>query len=536
MKTPARACYDEAFAAVERVIALSHGFTLVPVEVDGPDAAHDLVAHLDARGCRCVTIEPLDEAAWNDLHVDLAKASPDEDGAVVVIGRRELPQTTGAALRLVNLRRDTIAAKLRRPLLWCGPASFLMLTWERAPDFWSVRTVGHTIAPDAPAEAPISSKASESATTIRYRRLVDDATSQNDAGLAKKFRVRLVESLVADGNLDDAARVLCDGPALDEDDADAALARFEVELRLGDLAGAQRTLVRAARPASGEHARHAELALAHARLAARYADAGEEGQEAAQRMIGAVRPLLDAVHATGDARSRALALLAAGRMDRSLEDVRRAIAIAEPVSPALAAAGRAHLAALFAATRDRRAAASHLDALRAERAAIEADATPVDRAILDDAIADAERAIEAALPGAPEPRPSESPPAQPHALPGPGADLSADAAPRGADEPEPRATPTRLVDVATSIPRESVNLTVTDDDEPLSRTRGLPAKAGRAPTFMWILTGANAIVLVLFGALAFDVHELHLAAPLVGTGLALVIIALYFRERARGRR
>jgi hypothetical protein len=74
----------------------------------------------------------------------------------LLIGEHDPPKAARRGLQLLNQRRDAIVKHLRCPLFWCGPASFLTLTWECAPDFWSIRSVDQRLLPDP--ESPEATK------------------------------------------------------------------------------------------------------------------------------------------------------------------------------------------------------------------------------------------------------------------------------------------------------------------------------------------------------------------------------------------
>jgi len=373
--------YDHAFGAVERVIALTDGFALVPVEVDGPDLAHALVAHLGRCGHPCVVFEPLDEASWGRLAADLLAAAPGERGVVAVIGRHELPSTTGAGLRLVNQRRDSIAAAIQRPLLWCGPPSFLALTWERAPDFWSVRTVGQKIEPDTTDDRASSS---ESAATSKYRSLLEDARSQRDTDRETNFRTRLVQNLIHEDKLDEAERIAREGP-WPEGDVDAELTRFALASKRQDFVEAERILGTLPRPGMRPD-QAAEIALAHAVLA--------EKRDSPELRALARRVAHDALESSGnDAQARTLALVALGRADRSVKALHSALDKAKGVSPGLVAIVRAHLAVVLAENHESQAARHHVKELDEALAATESFGTPAERAMLVTALDDAKHAL-----------------------------------------------------------------------------------------------------------------------------------------------
>ncbi len=76
---------------------------------------------------------------WRTLTAAIVADPPGEGGVALVVFPREVSAETRSALRLLNQRRDTVAARLGVPLVWCGNAEFLRSTADLAPDFWSVR-------------------------------------------------------------------------------------------------------------------------------------------------------------------------------------------------------------------------------------------------------------------------------------------------------------------------------------------------------------------------------------------------------------
>jgi tetratricopeptide (TPR) repeat protein len=117
-----------------------------------------------------------------------------------------------AALRLVNMRRDSIVQALARPLLWCGPAEFLKLTWERAPDFWSIRAMTLRFArwSEPVHEAPLWPGAWVADPPERLREMLAMARRQGDERNIARAAATLAEALVARGELEEAAEVVAE--------------------------------------------------------------------------------------------------------------------------------------------------------------------------------------------------------------------------------------------------------------------------------------------------------------------------------------
>jgi tetratricopeptide (TPR) repeat protein len=363
---------EPSFEAVLRVLGLMPGFALIPVEVTGPDLGRALAAWLGARGEPTRVVEPLDEPGWRGIVASLLDDGGEE--AVMVIGPRRLVPGMAAGLSLVNQRRDTIVEELARPLLWCGPLEFLRTTWERAPDFWSIRGMASRIAlpARAPAESPLWPGVVVRDAPERLRAAVESARSHGDAALAARSSVQLAEVLLASGEYAEATEVI--DRALDEGaDGDAAatltLLRARAAYATGDEARAGEALEDADSRAKKDRPSLGPLvAAARGNLAVRD-DAG-----AATR---AYEEALAATQASGDRRNEAViradlgvAELAMGDAEKALEHLESARTILRDVGDergearALVHIGRAH-AALFDA---RTAAACFEEALEMVRA------------------------------------------------------------------------------------------------------------------------------------------------------------------------
>lgn len=157
-----------SFGEIERIVLLSPGFVLVPIEVPGPDLARALREWLTAAGHSTLVLEPLDDDAWATLAWRLTTIAPAPAEVVMVIGDRAPSTGVDRGLHLVNQSRDTIASRVGRPLLWCGPRPFLERTMDEAPDFWSIRAVERRLVPvadEARARGAPGLAASESASS-----------------------------------------------------------------------------------------------------------------------------------------------------------------------------------------------------------------------------------------------------------------------------------------------------------------------------------------------------------------------------------
>jgi tetratricopeptide (TPR) repeat protein len=206
-----------AFREIERALSLADGFVLSPVEC-GPDVARTMAEWLDEKGWPTRVLEPVSDDAWRELVSGLLEAAASPARVVVVIGSRQPSPGVSAALRLVNQRRDAIVEALDKTLLWCGPPEFLKLTWERAPDFWSVRAMTRKLSTStAPwREAPLWPGAWPADPPERLREMLAMATAQGEAGIASHAAAMLAESLAARGEIDEAAEVVTEAPPAPE--------------------------------------------------------------------------------------------------------------------------------------------------------------------------------------------------------------------------------------------------------------------------------------------------------------------------------
>ena len=393
---PFLAGFREIQGRIERIL----GFVLLPVEVPGPDVARALGDFLTAAGRPAIVIEPRDdEAAWKDLAASLYQAGPEPKGVVILIGSASLSEGAQAGLRLVNQRRDMLSKRLGCPLLWCGPQSFLNLSWEQAPDLWSIRATDQHLTVDpappgleaamtadtAPASAPTSD-------TDRLRELVQAAQAQGDHASAARLAVRLADALIADGTLDDAtaiiARALVDGrrevaPSLV---AELLLRQATLERRQGHTVAAAATL--------GTLLGQQDLAP-HSRSNAQLAMAGllEDGGDF-ERAELAYREVLAAARASGDLETEARAIIGAsgiaartGRAAETEGPLAKARSIAERLGDRAlqsAAATAQSLAAIGGL--DIRKGKERIAEARELRAASPAESEAVDRSEIDESL------------------------------------------------------------------------------------------------------------------------------------------------------
>ncbi len=355
-----------AFRDVERLLSLAHGFVLVPVEC-GPDVARSLADTLDAGGFPTHRLEPTSDASWHELVPKLLAAKDSEARVVMVIGSRQPGPGVHAALRLVNQRRDSIAGALGRPLLWCGPAEFLKLAWEGAPDFWSIRAMTSRLTTSGTPwnEAPLWPGVWVTDPPERLRDMLAMAKAQGDDPIASHAAALLAEALVARGEIEDAAEVIAEvrsTPALRIVEAVVAAARGDrtrAEALVADVAftaGAPelegRRLIAlgnlcidvdrgAAQGAYEQAARLLGGARDTSNVAVALADLGllamSDGK--LDQAEGKLDEALDVAHRAGDARVEAQVLSKLGRLHLLRRDSRRACAVLEEALTRAADAG-----------------------------------------------------------------------------------------------------------------------------------------------------------------------------------------------------
>lgn len=188
-----------------RVFALTSDFVFLPVEVAGPDLAFELAEELTAKGHPCVTIEPSDDASWEGVVTSLFAVERAKDGVVMVIGSRNPPRGVHMGLRLFNQNRGSIVKHLGCALFWCGPESFLELTAESAPDFWSIRAVTRKLEAEAPLPAPAPPPKPAVSLDI-----ADEAMAQGDVQSGARLTLKKARALISQGELEEAASRLFD--------------------------------------------------------------------------------------------------------------------------------------------------------------------------------------------------------------------------------------------------------------------------------------------------------------------------------------
>jgi tetratricopeptide (TPR) repeat protein len=348
--TPASADLDE----LVRRLSLTDGFILIPIEVAGPDVARALGASLDQAGWRTAVVEPASDAQWPELVARVLDAAA-EARVVLVVGPARPNAGVYAALRLVNQRRDSIAQVLGRPLLWCGPADFLKLTWERAPDFWSIRALTMRLSTlERPVrEAPLWPGAWVPDPPERLREMLAVARRTGDERNASRVAAALAEALVARGELDEAAEIVAEtsgAPILRMVDAVVSAMRGEREraaaivgdaswtsglpelegrrlIALGNLELDADSEAAAARYAQARSLLHGAGDLANEAVAvanlgvAAMAQPGGAALESASERLGEALAL---ARSAGDARTEARVLSKLGRVELLQRDSRRA--------------------------------------------------------------------------------------------------------------------------------------------------------------------------------------------------------------------
>ncbi len=368
-----------AFEKIARALSFVDGFTLMPVEVTGPDLARALAAWLAERGTATRVVEPLDEPAWRAVVasiLDGAVEPPPVSGAaaggatlakaVLLVGPRRMAPGMAAGLSLANQRRDTIVEELACPLLWCGPLDFLNATWERAPDLWSIRGMAHRVeAPTrAPAESPLWAGVVARDAPERLRETLRTARELGDREVSARLAVQLAEALLATGEYAEAAEVIdearSDAPLSGPAREALALLRARSAKALGDGTLAQTALGDAeamAKEGSRRDSFAALVATARGNLAL--------GEDASLAKI-AYEEALASARASGDRRNEAVALADLGIAELALGEAAAALAHLEDARGILRDSGDErgearsllHLGRAHAALFDARAAAA----------------------------------------------------------------------------------------------------------------------------------------------------------------------------------
>jgi tetratricopeptide (TPR) repeat protein len=322
-----------AFEAIARSLSLSHGFTLMPVQVTGPDLGRALATWLGEHGTATRVVEPLDEPGWRAIVASvLDDGEGDPAGAVMVLGPRRVAPGMAAGLRIANQRRDSIVQGLDRPLLWCGPEEFLSATWERGPDLWSIRGLTHrvTAATQASGETPLWAGVPVADAPERLRGTLERAKEQGDGAMVARVAMQLAEVLLASGEFAEASEVIAQAQADAAPGASSgALALLEARagLAMNDMPRARAALEDAARRGSTSPA---SLSVTRGNLAL------QGDPEAAKR---AYEEAAAAARAAGDARNEAVAIANLGVAELALGDAEAALGHLETARAALSEAG-----------------------------------------------------------------------------------------------------------------------------------------------------------------------------------------------------
>jgi tetratricopeptide (TPR) repeat protein len=247
--------YLDSFRGIERVIRLTQGFVLLPVEAPGPDPGRALGEWLTAQGYPAVIHEPRDDKAWEEIAGTLYETEVAPNGVVLVLGGPVLPKGFYEGVWLLNQKRDPIVKKLARPLLWCGPHELLALMWERAPDLWSIRAVERRLeaasddAVEKPPAPPRTSGPSYDADldgqVVLVRTML--AMSAKSDSLQPAVALLLAGQLARADDLDEADGLLGEASARLEPKfaAEALILRASVARRQGELVAAREYLAQA---------------------------------------------------------------------------------------------------------------------------------------------------------------------------------------------------------------------------------------------------------------------------------------------------
>jgi tetratricopeptide (TPR) repeat protein len=208
--------YLPYFESILHAIELIDGFALMPIQVPGPDLARVLGSWLDARGRPTRLISLRDGMDWSLVSAKLFHATVEASGVVMVIGTSVDEPQMNHGLRLLNQRRDSIARRLGRPLLWCGGRSVLDATWRYAPDLWSIAEVPRFLPALSDVKRPphqrgnrswTMSKAWSGKSVAELWELFEDAKASGDRRHAVSFGFSLVDALALQAQFNAARQV-----------------------------------------------------------------------------------------------------------------------------------------------------------------------------------------------------------------------------------------------------------------------------------------------------------------------------------------
>lgn len=210
--------YLPDFDALLRIVERAERFFLQPVEMPSPDLGRVFAGWLRGRGWQVLAVDLAEDGDWGRL-ADVLQASVEagERRAVVVIAPYALDRAPmGLAMARVNMQRDSIARALGCPLLWCGTPMFARLTWELAPDFWSIASTPYRIPmrdgqearrKDPKTDLWWTGAAAEDVTRLEVMFSRIGAEASDDAAYAT-LGLRLAECQLARGDREAAAQVL----------------------------------------------------------------------------------------------------------------------------------------------------------------------------------------------------------------------------------------------------------------------------------------------------------------------------------------
>lgn len=260
---------DRVGRAVARQLGRVDGFVLVPVEIPGGDPGEALHRWLEEHG---IALALVDGRVTVPGPATLALRGSGR--GVLVIGPDEPDALAERRLAEVNLHRDRVAEAIGGPLVWAGTAAWLRATAERAPDFWSIRTVTQRwrLGPgeQATASTPWSGPLVDDPPN-RLDQLVTEAFTQGDRRNAARLGYLHAASLATRSDFAAARRVLetARGRVAPDDDG-VGFDLLVLEARLAALTDDPRVrelLAQARERAGGSPGRRAQVDLVAAHLA-----------------------------------------------------------------------------------------------------------------------------------------------------------------------------------------------------------------------------------------------------------------------------
>lgn len=213
---PLAARYRAGFERILQTLGLYEGFVLLPVEAPGREVVEALCRYLEGASFDCELVAPSGEG-WRDVAARLlAAGTPSDPGrqrVLVLYGELPISEALDVGFRLLNQQRDSLVAELGCPLLWCGSAEFLEASWERMPDFWSIRALKQKLVPaGGVAEAPVLGTwrlggEGEGEDLEELWELWNAARDQGDPIGVLRLGVRLAGELYDRSELEDAGRI-----------------------------------------------------------------------------------------------------------------------------------------------------------------------------------------------------------------------------------------------------------------------------------------------------------------------------------------